>query len=271
MWPPSNNPWGTHGDPNGASQDNRWFCGLLPVRDDHSVSPQMHALLDHLWTRCGGGQALLDAIWRGETSTWPESFLQNSPSQLLQDFFNSLLDHQINIQKGSTALSHFEIEVDNAATALKTWLTDVCSNPALMLNFKPSVQGITTIDLTQEEAIIKFLPLRGNIALPQKANYDGYNIIPDNTSSVWEESWTHVVGAAPTVPMTGTSTSAQLPLPPEVERMLFSPSCIWQVKNLVSNENTGIVLASIGADKVASCVNATTTQAFDVKTKKDRK
>ena len=31
--------------------------------------PQMHALLDHLWTRCGGGQALLDAIWRGETST----------------------------------------------------------------------------------------------------------------------------------------------------------------------------------------------------------
>ena len=30
---------------------------------------QMYALLDHLWTRCGGGQALLDAIQRGETST----------------------------------------------------------------------------------------------------------------------------------------------------------------------------------------------------------
>ena len=42
--------------------------------------PQMHALLDHLWNRHGGGQALLDAIWRGETSTRPESFLQNSPS-----------------------------------------------------------------------------------------------------------------------------------------------------------------------------------------------
>ena len=51
--------------------------------------PQVHALLDHLWTRRGGGQALLDAIWRGETSTQPESFLQNSPSQLLQDFFDS--------------------------------------------------------------------------------------------------------------------------------------------------------------------------------------
>ena len=42
--------------------------------------PQMHALLDHLRTRRGGGQALLDAIWRGKTSTWPESFLQNGPS-----------------------------------------------------------------------------------------------------------------------------------------------------------------------------------------------
>ena len=48
--------------------------------------PQMHALLDHLQTRCGGGQALLDAIRRGETLTRPESFLQNSPSQLLLDF-----------------------------------------------------------------------------------------------------------------------------------------------------------------------------------------
>ena len=77
-------------------------------------APQMHALLDHLWTRCGGSQALLDAIRRGETSTQPESFLQNSPSQLLQDFFDSLPDHQINIRKGSTALSCFEIKVDNA-------------------------------------------------------------------------------------------------------------------------------------------------------------
>ena len=31
--------------------------------------PQMHALLDHLQARCGGGQALVDAIWRGGTST----------------------------------------------------------------------------------------------------------------------------------------------------------------------------------------------------------
>ena len=31
--------------------------------------PQVHALLDHLQARCSGIQALLDAIWRGKTST----------------------------------------------------------------------------------------------------------------------------------------------------------------------------------------------------------
>ena len=52
-------------------------------------SPQMHALLDHLHTRCAGGQALLDAIRCGNTSTWPESFLDKGPSHLLQSFIDS--------------------------------------------------------------------------------------------------------------------------------------------------------------------------------------
>ena len=136
------------------------------------------------------------------------------------------------------------------------------------------MQGITTINLTQEEAIVKFPPLRGNIAPPQKDNYDGYNIIPDNTSSVREEPWTRTAIAAAsdagsTAPITVTSTSAQLLPPPEAEKVPFSLSSIKQVKNLVSKKNTNITLASIGADEVASHVDATTTQAFDVKMKKD--
>ena len=66
-----------------------------------------------------------------------------------------------------------------------------------MLNFEPSMQGITTIDLTQEGAIIKFPALMGNIAPPQKDNYEGYDIIPDNTSSVREDPWVHIASAAP--------------------------------------------------------------------------
>ena len=143
-----------------------------------------------------------------------------------------------------------------------------------MLNFEPSMQGITTIDLTQEEAIIKFPPLRGNIAPPQKDNYDEYDIIPNNTSSVRGEPWTRTASAAPsgagsTAPITVTSTSAQLLPPLEAEKAPFSLSSIKRVKNLVLKENSNINLASIGADKVASCVDATTTQAFDVEMKKD--
>ena len=94
-------------------------------------------------------------------------------------------------------MSHLEIKVDNAAITLRTQLTEVCSDPALMLNFKPSMQGITTIDLTQEETIVKFTPLGGNIALPWKDNYEGYDIIPDNTSSAREDPWAHIASAAP--------------------------------------------------------------------------
>ena len=116
--------------------------------------------------------------------------------------------------------------------------------------------------------------IEGNIAPPQKDTYDGYNIIPDNTSSVQEEPWTCTASAAPsgagsTAPITVTSTSAQLLPPPEAEKVPFSLSSIKQVKNLVSKENTNITLASIGADEVASHINAITTQAFDVEMKKD--
>ena len=93
------------------------------------------------------------------------------------------------------------------------------------------MQGITIIDLTQEEAMVKFPPLRGNIAPPQKDNYAVYDIITDNTSNVREDPWTHTASAAPsgagsTTPITVTSTSAQLLPPPEAEKATFSLSSI---------------------------------------------
>ena len=67
--------------------------------------PQLHTLLDHLHARWAGGQVLLDVIRHRNTSTWPESFLDKGPSHLLQSFFNSLPDHQVDIKRGSTALT----------------------------------------------------------------------------------------------------------------------------------------------------------------------
>ena len=80
--------------------------------------PQMHALLDHLHTRWAGGQALLDVIRCGNTSAQPESFLDKGPSHLLQSFFDSLPDHQVDIKRGSTALSQIEVEVNSTVATL---------------------------------------------------------------------------------------------------------------------------------------------------------
>ena len=101
--------------------------------------PQMHALLDHLHTRQAGGQALLDVIRCSNTSTWPESFLDKGPSHLLQSFFDSLPDHQVDIKRGSTTLTQIEVEVNSTAATLQACMTDVCADPTLMLNLKPSV------------------------------------------------------------------------------------------------------------------------------------
>ena len=79
--------------------------------------PQMHALLDHLCTRWAGGQALLDVIRCGNTSNRPESVLDKGPSHLLQSFFDSLPD-QVDIKRGSTALTQIEVEVNSTTAAL---------------------------------------------------------------------------------------------------------------------------------------------------------
>ena len=113
-----------------------------------TLSPQMHALLDHLHARWAGGQALLDAIRCSNTSTRPESFVDKGPSHLLQSFFDSLPDHQVDINSGSTALTQIEEEVNSTAAALRACMTDVCADPTLMLNLESSVRGVTTIDLT---------------------------------------------------------------------------------------------------------------------------
>ena len=76
----------------------------------------MHCLT--IFTPLAGGQALLDVIRCGNTSTQPESFLDKGPSYLLQPFFDSLPDHQVDIKRGSTALTQIEVEVNNAAAAL---------------------------------------------------------------------------------------------------------------------------------------------------------
>ena len=63
-------------------------------------------------------------------------------------------------------------------------MTDVCADPTLMLNLEPTVIGVTTINLTRDEAIIKYSPKRSNIIAAQRDDRDTTEVIPDNATSL---------------------------------------------------------------------------------------
>ena len=115
-------------------------------------------------------------------------------------------------------------------------------------------------------------PFKGNIAPAQKDDADCPNIIPDNTSSVREEPWTHTTPSAPT----GSGSVAPQPLTSalpsvssDMEKSPFTPGCLDKVKNLVSKESTRSTLLSIQKDEAASCIEGAATQAFEVETEKE--
>ena len=47
-------------------------------------------------------------------------------------------------------------------------MVDVTLDPALMLDFKSEIEDIPTINLTGEDAVLHYLPLKGNIAQDPK-------------------------------------------------------------------------------------------------------
>ena len=119
-------------------------------------APQVHALLDHMCARCADSHSFLAAIWQG--MTLGQSFLWSGPTQLLQSFFDRLPDQQTDIERGLTCPTQMESKVDHFSKALWTCMVDVTSDPALMLDFKSEIEGIPTIDLTEEEAVLHYPP-----------------------------------------------------------------------------------------------------------------
>ena len=112
-------------------------------------APQVHALLDYMHAHHAGSNSFLAAIKWGTTSVRLESFLSDS---------------QMSLARGLKQPTKLEQEVNKFATALWTHIVHMASDPALMLNFKSQIPDITTIDLTGNEAVIEYRPLRGNIA-----------------------------------------------------------------------------------------------------------
>ena len=181
-------------------------------------APQVHALLDHMHARCAGSHSFLAAIWWGMTLTRPESFLWNGPTQLLQSFFDRLPDHQADIKRGSTHPTQMESEVDHFSKVLQTRTVDVTLDPALMLDFKSEIEGVPTINLTGEEAVLHYPPLKGNIAQDPKDDLDAPTTALGQSShqhTVCDESFSSVTpshtGSGGALAMSSTSVLRNLP------------------------------------------------------------
>ena len=187
--------------------------------------PQVHALLDHICTRCAGSHSFLSAVKHGTTLTRTESFLETGPAKLLQSFFNRLPDHQIDIERGSTHPTDLETEVSHFSKMLQTCLVDVTLNPSLMLDFTCGVEGVPTIDLMGDEVEVRLLSHEGNIAEDVEEDAEMSSALPDTST---EQGTAHA----------GSSTA---PVPPGDEQQ-FSPQHIERLEALMSKENKALRL-----------------------------
>ena len=66
-------------------------------------------------------------------------------------------------------------------------MVDATSDPALMLDFKSRIKGIPTIDLTRDEAVLCYPPLKDNIAQDPEDDLD------EPTTALGHLSYQHTV------------------------------------------------------------------------------
>ena len=97
-------------------------------------------------------------------------------------------------------------------------MVDVTLDSALMLDFKSEIEGIPTINLTGEEAVLHYLPLKGNIAQDPKDNLDAPTTALDHSShqhAVHYESFSSVAplhtGSGGVLAMSSTSVLRNIP------------------------------------------------------------
>ena len=244
------------------------FINNFHIKVTTLSAPQVHALLDHMHSRCAGSHSFLAVVQQGTTLMRPESFLWNSPTQLFQSFFDRLQDHQTDIERASTHPTQLEIEVDHFSKVLRTHLVDVTSDPALMLDFRCGIKNVPTIDLTREEAVLHYLPLKGNIAdnsenaLEVPTTALGYSI---HQQTVCDESFLSVAS-----PHTGsgvaqaTSSASALSIIPTAslatDKQQFSPQSIGRLNALMLKENRTQTLIKVGAEEASTRFNTHTSQ-----------
>ena len=231
-------------------------------------APEVFALLDHMCARCAGSHSFLAAVQCGTTLIRPKSLLQNGPIQLLQSFFDRLPDHQTDIERGSTHPIQMEMEVDHFSKVLQTHLVDVTSNSALMLDFSCGIEGIPTINLTKDEAVLRYLPLKGNIADDPEDHLEVPTTAPgplNHHQTVHDESFRSVAPPhtnSDVAPGTSSTSAFRIITTTSLatDKQQFSPQCTGRLKALMLKENRTQTLIKVGAEEASTYFDAHVSQ-----------
>ena len=176
----------------------------------------------------------------------------------------SLTGHQTDIERGSTCPTQMEMEVNHFSKVLRTHLVNVTSNPALVLDFSCGIKGIPTIDLTKDEAVMHYPPLKGNIAGNPEDNLEVPTTAPGplnchqtiHDDPFWSAAPPHTDSdAAP-----GTSSASALRIIPTTslatDKQQFSPQSIGRLKALMSKENRTQTLIKVRAKEASTRFDA---------------
>ena len=147
-------------------------------------------------------------------------------------------------------------------------MVDVTSDPALILNFKSEIRGIPTIDLTGEEAILHYPPLRGNIAQDLEDDLDVPTTAPGHSShqhTVRDESFSSIAlshtGSRGAPAMSYTLVLRSIPTDSLIiNKKEFSPKSINGLKALMSKENRAQTLIKVGTEEATTHLEAPTSQ-----------
>ena len=168
-----------------------------------------------------------------------------------------------------------EMEVNHFSKVLQTHLVDVTSNLALMLDFSCGIEGVPTIDLTKDKAVVQYPLPKGNIADNHEDNLEVPTIAPgpsNHQQTVQDESFRSAAfphtdsDAAP-----GTSSASALRIIPTTslatDKQHFSPQSIGRLKALMSKENRTQTLIKVGAEEASTHFDAHVSQdeaSYDV-------
>ena len=133
-----------------------------------------------------------------------------------------------------------------------------------MLDFSCGIEGIPTIGLTKCEAMVHYLPLKGNIADDPEDDLEMPTTTPDplnHHQTVHDESFPNAApphtdsDAAP-----GTSSASALEIIPTTslatDKQQFYPESIGRLKALMSKENRTQTLIKVGAEEASTCFDA---------------